>query len=138
MRRIIPLLISLCVGVGVGWYFGYSRPTARTQRELLAQYQYVRDNFHMTDAQMADVGPKIPQYFEDAKRQDELAAAVALSAVRSLERGDTNQAERVLLRIMGSYYRVYHDRGGDTNLLAKIEAAAQEHPAVAAEIARKE
>jgi hypothetical protein len=39
--------------------------------------------------------------------------------------------------VIGSYYRVYHGKGGDTNLMSKIEEAAQKYPAVAAEISRK-
>ena len=137
MKSIIPPLVCLVIGVGVGWYFGYTRPTAKNQRELLAQYQYTRDNFHMTDAEMAEVGPKIPQYFEDMKRQDEKAAMFALGAFRILEQGDTERAKTHLLKAVGSYYRVYHNKGGDTNSIMKIEEAAQKYPAVAAEISRK-
>ena len=137
MKRIIPLLICLFVGVGIGWYFGYTRPTAKNRRELLAQYQYVRDNFHMTDAEMAEAGPKIPQYFEDMKRQDEMAAVVALGAFKHLERGEIDGSKKSMLRAIGSYYRVYHTKGGDTNIMAQIEKAAQDYPALAAELTRK-
>ena len=137
MKRIIPFLVCLLIGAGVGWYFGYSRPAAKNQRELLRQYQYVRDNFHMTDEQMAEAGPKISQYFEDMRRQDEMAAVVALGAFKYLERGDTDETKKRLLRAVGSYYRVYHGKEGDTNIMAQIEKAAQDYPAIAAEISRK-
>ena len=137
MKHIITSIVCLAVGIGVGWYFGYTRPTAKNQRELLAQYQYARDNFHMTDAEMAEAGPKIPQYFEDMKRQDEMAAVYSLVAYNLLERGDVELAKSRLLKAVGSYSRLYHDKGGDTNLLAKIEEAARKYPAVAAEIAKK-
>ncbi len=137
MKHIVPLLVSLILGIAIGWYFGYTRPTAKNQRELLAQYQYVRDNFHMTDAEMAKAGPKIPQYFEDMKRQDEMAAVFSLRAFRILEAGEIDRAKTNLLWAVGSYYRVYHGKGGDTNFMAKIEEAAQKYPAVAAEISRK-
>ncbi|HYG35204.1 MAG TPA: hypothetical protein VEC99_10490, partial [Clostridia bacterium] len=137
MKRIIPLVICLFVGGGIGWYFGYTRPTAKNQRELLAQYQYVRDTFRMTDAEMAELGPKIPQFFEDMKRQDEMAAAFAFSTFKILARGDVEGAKTRLLKAVGSYYRLYHGKGGDTNILAKIEEAAQKYPEVATEIARK-
>jgi hypothetical protein len=71
------------------------------------------------------------------KRQDEMAAIFALGAFTILERGDTERAKTHLLKAVGSYYRVYHDKGGDTNFLAKIEQAAQKYPAVAAEISKK-
>ena len=137
MRRIVPFLICLFVGIGIGWYFGYTRPSAKNERELLAQYHYVRDNFHMTDAEMAEAGPKIPQYFEDVKRQDEMAAIVSLAAIKRLEGGYTNEAEHILLHVVGGYYRAYHAKGGDSNTLAHIESMAQKYPAVAAEISRK-
>jgi hypothetical protein len=134
MKRIIPLFAAALFGVGVGWYFGYTRPTAKNYRELLSQYQYVRDNFHMTDADMAEAGPKIPQYFEDMKRQDETAAMVALGAFSTLEHGNVEGAKARLLRAVGGYYRVYHGKVRDTNFIATIERAARKYPAVAAEI----
>ncbi len=91
----------------------------------------------MTDAEMAEAGAKMPQYFEDMKRQDEMTAAVALGAFKYLERGDTNAAKGRLAWHVGSYYRLYHAKGGDTNLLTQIEAAAKEYPMIADEIAKK-
>ena len=137
MKRVIPLFVCMLIGVGVGWFFGYTRPSAKNQRELLRQYHYVRDNFHLTDKEMAEAGPKIPQYFQDMKRQDEMAAVFALGAFKILEQGDTERAKRQLLKAVGSYYRVYHAKGGDTNFVAKIEEVARKYPAVAAEISRK-
>ena len=91
----------------------------------------------MTDEQMAEAGPMISQYFEAMRRQDEMAAVVALGAFKYLERGDTDESKKWLLRAVGSYYRVYHGKGGDTNTMAQIENAAQDYPAIAAEISRK-
>ena len=98
MKRIIPFSVCLVVGVIIGWYFGYTRPTAERQRELLKHYQTSRDDLNMTDADMAEAGPKIPQYFEDMKRQDEQAARVALGAYRYLERGQTDESKQRLER----------------------------------------
>ena len=137
MKRIIPFLVCFLLGVGIGWYFSYTRPVAKHQRELLRQYQDVKRDVQMTDAEMAEAGRRIPQYFEDVKRQDELAAIFALEAFKDLERGDTEETKRRLLQPIGSYYREYHEKGGDPILLAKIEGAAQEYPAVAAEISRE-
>src|SRR5689334_20032484 len=106
MKRILSLLACLCIGVGAGWYFGYTRPALEHQREILKQYQWARDNFQMTDAEMAESGAKIPQYIEDVKRQEEVAAAVALGAFKYLERGDTNTAKSRLAWRVGSYYRL--------------------------------
>jgi hypothetical protein len=84
MRRIIIPLACLLVGIGLGWFFGYTRPAAKNQRELLRQYQCVRDNFHMTDAEMADFGEHQQEYFAAMKRQDEMAAVIALAALVKL------------------------------------------------------
>ena len=137
MKRIIPLLVCIVLGIGIGWYLGYTWPSAKRQRELLDQYHYERDNFHLTDQEMADAGPKIPQYFKDMKRRDETAAVFGLGGFVLLERGDTERAKRHLLKTVGSYYRVYHNNGGDTNFIAKIEEAARKYPDVAAEISRE-
>ncbi len=105
--------------------------------EILRHYQSAKDNLQMTDAQMAEARTKVPQYFEDMKRQDEMTAAVALGAFKRLERGDTNSAKKRLAWHVGSYYRLYHAKGGDTNLLAQIDDAARKHPMIAEEIATK-
>jgi len=137
MRRVITLLVCSLLGVGIGWYLGYTRLVAKNQRELLDQYHYMRDNFHLTDQQMAEIGPKLPQYIKDMKRQDEAAAAFGLGAFKYLERGDNEGAKKRLLYAVGSYYRVYHNKGGDTNLIVEIEEAARKYPQLAAEISRK-
>src|SRR6266404_7898811 len=100
MNRLLPSLVCvlcLLLGVSIGWYLSYTRPVAKHQRELLRQYQYLRDNFHMTDEQMAKAGPKVSQYFEDMKRQDEMAAKVSFAAFIYLERGSIDQARSRLL-----------------------------------------
>jgi hypothetical protein len=125
MKRILPLIFSLLFGIGIGWYFGYTRPVAKHQRELLKEYQDVKNEVHVTDEEMADMGRKIPQYFKDMKRQDEMAAAVALSALMKLEAGETDAAKLSLLQAVGSYYRLYHEQVGD------------KYPDIAAEISRK-
>jgi hypothetical protein len=126
------------LGVGIGWYFGYTRPVAKHQRQLLREYQEVRDNFHMTDTEMADVGRKFPQYLEDMKRQDEMAAVIALGALKLLEKDDVKGAREVLARHVGSYYRLYHAKSGDAKVLSMIEEAAQQYPAISAEISEKD
>lgn len=130
-------MVCILFGICIGWYLGYMQPTAKNQRELLNQYHYVRDNFHMTDKEMAEIGPHIHEYFEDVKRQDEMAAALGLGSFKYLERGDVEGAKKRLLMAVGSYYRLYHNKGGDTNLISKIEDTARKSPALAAEIVRK-
>jgi hypothetical protein len=109
---------------------------AKRQRELVAEYQYTRDNFHMTDKEMAEAAPKIPQLLENIKREDEMTAIVGLGVYIALERGNINQAKEALVRPISSYYAVYRETG-DTNLIAKIERTAQKYPALATEIFRQ-
>jgi len=137
MKRAIPLVACVLLGIGIGWYFGYTRPVVRHQRELLKEYRDVRDDLHMTDKEMADVGGKLPQVVEDMKRQDELAAVVALGALKLLEKDDVKGAKEALARPIGTYYRLYHAKGGDAKVLSAIEEAAQQYPAIAAEISEK-
>ena len=91
----------------------------------------------MTDEQMAEAGPKVSQYFEDMKRQDEMAAKVSFAAFIYLERGNVEEAKNRLLPHFTGYYRIYHAKGGDTNFMARIEQAATTNAVIATEISRK-
>lgn len=126
MKLSIAFLVGILAGIGIGWYFGYSRPVVRNQRELLKEYQYTRDNFHMTDAEMADFANHKAEYFEEMKRQDEMAAVIALMA---LEVGDTERAKKVLVTTVSSYYRVY-SKNGNTNLIRHIVSYAATNSAL--------
>jgi hypothetical protein len=137
MKRILPAIICLLIGFGLGWTLCYFGPNAKHYRELLAEYRYTRDNFHLTDAEMAQFGRDYKQFGTSMIREDELVAAVALSALRSLERGEADAAKTSLLRPVGMYYRLYHDKDGDKTLLDRISAAAIEYPSIAAEISRE-
>jgi hypothetical protein len=136
MKRIITFLVCILIGIGIGWYFGYSLPVAKNQRDLLEQYQYTRDKFQMTDAEMADFGKHEPEYFEAMRRQDEFAAAVAFWAFRNLEAGDTNRAEWELATTVSAYYRG-HRLDGNTNLLGHIVSYAATNSAMSNAIYRK-
>jgi hypothetical protein len=134
MKRTIHFVACVMLGVGFGWYFGYTRPVVVQQRKLLREYQEVRDNFHMTDEEMVEVGRGIPQYFKDMKRQDEMTAFVALGVLKLLEADEIKGAKEVLARHIGGYYYVYHAKGGDAKLLSSIEEAAQQYPVLSAAI----
>jgi len=136
MKRGIPLMVALLIGTlaggGIGWYFGYQR-YAKKQAELLAEYRSVKEEARMSDVEIAALGSKIPQFFEDTKRQDEMAAVVAVSAFQSLERGEVDATKRSLAKHVGSYYRLYGN-GGDPRLIKKIEEMARDYPLIAAQI----
>ena len=86
---------------------------------------------------MIEFGRNVRQYGKDLIRQDELAAFVALSALKSLESGETDVAKTTLLRPVGMYYRLYHDKDGDKTLLDMMVTASREYPSIAAEISRQ-
>src|SRR5215468_4369598 len=103
MKTALTVLIAMLAGFGLGWYFGTTRPSLKNQREILRQYQYVRDNFHMTDAEMADFGEHQHEYWDAMKRQDEIAAAVALGTLKKLNHGDTDGAKHTLETTISIY-----------------------------------
>lgn len=133
MKHAIPLAVALLIGSlaggGIVWYFSYQR-YAKKQAELLAEYRSVKEEARMSDVEIADLGSRIPQFFEDTKRQDEMAAVVAASAFQSLERGDVDTTKRNLAKHIGSYYRL-HANGGDPRLVKEIEAMARDYPLIA-------
>jgi hypothetical protein len=79
----------------------------------------------------------MPQYFEDEKRQDELAAVMALAAYREFAQGNMEDTKAELLRPIGMYYRLYRQKGGNPELISRIEEASQKYPDLAAELSRK-
>jgi len=123
MKSAAAILIAILAGFGLGWYIGNTRPTLKTQRELLKQYQYVRDNFQMTDAEMADFAKHRHEYWDAMKRQDEMAATIALSALERLNNGDTDKAKHNLETTISIYYRG-HRNDGDSNVLNHIDTFA--------------
>ena len=131
MKHIITSIVCLAAGVGIGWYFGYTRPSLQAMH-LTQELQ------KETGIPMEEMAKSVPDALAALQRQDETAARYALGAYKILEQGDVERAKSRLLLAVGSYYRVYHDKGGDTNLLAAITEAAQKYPAVAAEISRKD
>ena len=136
MKRILAFSACIFLGVGIGWYVGYSRPVAKNQRKLLNEYQFERDNFHMTDAEMADLGAHRAEYFDTMKRQDEMAAVIALAALVKLDQGDIEKAKWRLETAISIYYRG-HSHDGNSNLLRHITTYASTNAALSNAIYRK-
>ena len=103
------------VGVGVGWYFGYTRPIAKANRDAHKQML----------AMDAD---------------DSMAAAVAYRTFMLYDAGETQKAMQALAWPIGLYYRynkmqpLTEDR---SNFLAEIEKLASTNQVVATEIHRE-
>lgn len=139
MRRFLPALASclcLLLGLSVGWYFGYTRPSVQNQSKLLNEYQSLRDKLGMTDEQLAEIGKQLPHLRRQMAREDEMAAAMALGALVKLERGDIEKARSVLERTVSIYYRG-HQHDGNSNVLRNIEKLAASSASLSNAIHRK-
>jgi predicted negative regulator of RcsB-dependent stress response len=122
MQRLLPplaCLLCLLLGLSVGWYFGYSRPSVQNQRKILNEYQTVRDALGLTDKQMAEIGEQLPRMRKEMAREDEFAAAMALGALVPLEQGEIEKAKTRLQKTISIYYRG-HKHDGNTNVLRRI------------------
>ena len=105
MKRVIAFSICLLLGVGIGWYFGYTRSVAKNQLNLQRALQ---DNFHTTE------------------HQDEFAAVAACGVFARLEGDDVEKVEKAkhtLATIISIYYRA-HRLDGNSNFIARIESYA--------------
>ena len=116
MKIIIIVLVSLLVGVGVGWYFGYTRPIAKANRDA-------------------------HQEMLATESDDWEAALFAVKAIPLIESGDSQKAVGWLVKPIGSYYRVYSPHPGTNEerlkLLTMIQQLASTNSAVDAELHRK-
>jgi uncharacterized protein YxeA len=114
MKYIIIFIVALTVGIGIGWYFGYSSQTTK-HRVLVKKYQRL----------------------EDVKnKEDWLLWLFATKSLEEVENAGTNQPEQVaLLTIYEYYYELRRDQYngwdvGNTNLIAQIEAASLKYPVI--------
>ena len=141
MRKIIKYSAWLLLGICIGWYLGYYLPFASNQRQLLKEYEWVKKNLDMNDPGLAETIRLLPKDFQDQiymaqKNEDEMLAVVGLATFRSLEKGDIPAAKHLMLQRIGSYYRLYHENGGNPDTLAKIEEAASKYAAIATKISQ--
>ncbi|SRR6266446_1556456 len=138
MSRLLPItccVLSLVLGVSIGWRFGHVTLLPE-QRKRLEEYRQVKATFGMSEKDMAKLEGYLPQMRKDLARTDEFAAGVALSALTSLERGDAERARKVLSQTISMYYRAHRD-DGNTNVLAHINQFAATNAALSNAIHRK-
>jgi len=115
MKPIVTSLVSLLVGIALGWYFGYVQPNTKANREAMKQFAII-----------------------DA--DDSMAAAVAYRTFILYDAGETQKAMQSLAWPIGFYYRYNKTRPltqERSNFLAKIEKLASTNQVVATEINRK-
>ena len=116
MKLVIALSLGLFIGLGVGWYAGYTRPLTKANRDAR-------------------------RYMEALEMDDSMAAVFAVRAIPIVESGDTKKAVQCLAKPIGNYYRLYAAKAGTNDmrlsLRAKIEQLASSNSIVDAEIHRK-
>jgi len=131
MRRLILVLVTFGIGLGIGWYLGYTRPVTK-------QYRIIRDSMKFSDEEMAKTGAELKAHFPEIiagwKRGDEMTTMLALGALKQIEKGNVDGARKLLLTPVRFYYREYHEKGGDRDIIEKIDQAALQYPGIAAEI----
>ena len=117
MRLTLGIIAALVFGLATGWYFGYTRPAAKANRDAR-------------------------QYLAEMEHDDRMTVAVALAAIRDLEEQRSEQAKELLARQLGSYYVIYGPPDSPKkrisedciHMLRKIEEAARTYPVVQAAI----
>jgi predicted negative regulator of RcsB-dependent stress response len=120
MKHAIAFLICVLAGIGIGWYFGYTRPIAKNQRELLKRYQPIKNQL---EADMADFHRRNAEKFKAAAPWEASSASIALAALKNLDTNDVDGVRSRLAAMVAIYYRG-HSGDGDTNLLTSIVAFA--------------
>jgi hypothetical protein len=116
MKIAVVSLVSLLIGIGTGWYLGYTRPNAQANRELRKQ---------LGDAEVDDI----------------TAAAFAVGAINRIDAGNTAAAVQWLSLPITRFWSDCHIRPSTNEqrlkLLAVIEKLSHTNQIVAAHITEK-
>jgi hypothetical protein len=111
-------LICTVIGLLAGWHVGYTRPASRMEH-IFSQGQKITG---MSEEQMVRW---IPHAVQTAESIERMQASASLETLGFLGQGNTQRVEERLTFCLGRYYHDYHaPYDGDSNLLARIEAAA--------------
>ena len=126
MKRWIVSIVSLLVGVLVGWYAGYTRPLVKAEREFCKTVNMTPDEIR---AFMEESRRAVQSVEEDAQSE----ALLSLSILLQLESGNIEAGKDRAVETISRYYRQYGPPDmTNTNqsdrqrlLLQKIEQAAE-------------
>ena len=100
MKRIgviIAFVLVATVFLGLGWYFGYTRPAIRTMR-------LVREATGLDDAGIIKLYGEMQTMVRDHEDDDAHAAAISANALSALSTGDVARANKWLILPTASYY----------------------------------
>jgi hypothetical protein len=128
MRTLIASLIALILGTALGWYFGYTRPVGRNSWRV-AQItgwapSQISDAFNAPDETFRKL----------VGTQQEAVARASLSALMSLEDGQTDRAKDFLAHRISDYYTSDYKLDAPSEsrerLRRHIEEASEKSPAL--------
>jgi hypothetical protein len=120
-KLIAAILVSVIIGLALGWYFGYTRPVVKANRDAR-------------------------RYLDSMEHDDRMAAVLSLAAIYRLEQQRGAQAEELLARQLASYYAIYGPPGNPKKHISEdrmktlraIEQAARDYPVVQAAIEKSQ
>jgi ATP/maltotriose-dependent transcriptional regulator MalT len=100
MKTILAAILSLIVGVGIGWYAGYTHAIAKANRGFLSKTGFSEESVR----QFLNECKIINETIIDS---DESAALNSLAVLLWLSNGDQDRAKTALLRPIRRFYVKY-------------------------------
>jgi len=97
MKIITVSFVSLLIGVGIGWHFGYTRSNAQAAKE-------------------------VGSVLEAQESGDAVGATFAAEAVRCIDAGDTQKAVQFLSYPIAHYWVGYAVRAGTNSQRLKVRS----------------
>lgn len=135
MKTAATILISVLVGLCIGWY-SYST-------KVSAKYLRIMQKSGVTEEQMVETYKKLPAVMDNMESEDRMTTAVSLAALRLIESNNLEEAKQLLAKQPASYYVIYgpldNPRKKMTeerkSTLEAIQKARQQSPVLEAAIA---
>ena len=98
MRTLLVSILTFALGCAAGWYFGYTRPVARNSWRVAQITGWI-------PSQISDAFNSPDETFRKlVGTQQEAVARASLSALVSLEDGQTDRAKDFLAHCVADYY----------------------------------
>ena len=102
MKIITVSLVSLLIGVGIGWHFGYTRSNAQAAKE-------------------------VGSVLEAQESCEAVAATFAAEAVRCIDVGDTQKAVQYLSLPITHYWVIYAVSAGTNSQRLKVRSYIEQY-----------
>lgn len=129
MKKLFLVSTSLLVGILIGWYFGYTRPILKAEREFSKKVK-------MPPVEIRELIQKCREQVNLIDGNNHSAALASLIIFLKLEAGDTDAAEDKAIHTIARYYNEYgpadvtktNQSERQRRLLDKIEEVAELYP----------